>query len=647
MTTEQQGRLGRRSFLTSAITVAAGTMLAGGAVVAAAPRAAAATGAHVTWHITHETGTGNTSAMKTYAATLNAIRAAVSSHRERPDGGLPVSVTDEDGTAGYIAIDLYAEGRNDFVRVFMRRSDAYVMAFRTGTDNSGSVTWDRNWFTLEPGVNLPTGIRGEGGTVETRFEGLSNYNDLARQGATRDNLHIGTSSLSNAVLQLRNAVTRDAAGNITGTNTRPVAQSLLQIIVAFAEGSRFRRQAADTVAAFRYGQEVVINPTHIAHHNNWGVISVALLAGIVAVGVALSPELEIGGMVYATVAALAEAVMLAHHSDQHTKGRRTLGDGVTMLVVPDGTGDHWTVQEAINAAGSGETTIFIGKGTYHEVISVPSSKNWLRIQGVTGKASDVVIHNTRCNGMINPATGQKWGTQGSAVATFRPPNLVVKDLRIVNTFDRNAHPEISPYETQAVAVVAMGDRQVYDNVEIWSHQDTLYVKGVTPTTQARQFFVGCHIRGDVDFIFGNATAVIALSTIQCLSWPNGTILAPSTDNSKKYGILISSCTITTNGVPNDTMHLGRPWNNTEEAWPQAIVRSCDIQAGIKDAQPWTDMLPDQPWRLWGRFAEYQNFGPGAGFGSNSPQLTAVEAAEYTSQKYLAGSDGWDPITHGW
>jgi nitrous oxide reductase len=71
VTTEQQGQLPRRSFLTSAIAVAAGTMLAGGAVVAVAPRASAATGANITWRITRKEGDEADGAAKTYAATLN------------------------------------------------------------------------------------------------------------------------------------------------------------------------------------------------------------------------------------------------------------------------------------------------------------------------------------------------------------------------------------------------------------------------------------------------------------------------------------------------------------------------------------------------------------------------------------------------
>ncbi|MFJ9381815.1 pectinesterase family protein [Streptomyces sp. NPDC101455] len=208
------------------------------------------------------------------------------------------------------------------------------------------------------------------------------------------------------------------------------------------------------------------------------------------------------------------------------------------------------------------------------------------------------------------------------MATFSAPNLTVKDLAISNNFDRAAHPEIDAYSTRAVAVAALGDRQVYDNVSIMSHQDTLYVKGQTPTTEARQYFVNSFIRGDVDFIFGNATAVIDRSFLQVRSWAGGTVLAPNTDYRKKYGILITSSTISTNGASDDTMHLGRPWHNTADAWPQAVVRTCDIHSGIANASPWVDMVPEYPWQ-WARFKEHQNFGPGAGTGSNAPQVTAT------------------------
>ena len=54
------------------------------------------------------------------------------------------------------------------------------------------------------------------------------------------------------------------------------------------------------------------------------------------------------------------------------------------------------------------------------------------------------------------------------------------------------------------------------------------------------------------------------------------------------------------------------------------------------------MTPDYPWS-WARFEEYNNDGPGAGFGANAPQLTDSEAPDYTAEKYLAGADGWNPV----
>ncbi|WP_200307222.1 pectinesterase family protein [Streptomyces adelaidensis] len=641
MTTETQGQLPRRSFLARAIAVAAGAAMAGGTVLASAPVASAEDkGPNATWRISGDPKTD----ARGYANMLKAIKDAVTagSLLAAPDPNMPgssaspVNVTRIDGTGTYVILDIYSFG-DEVIRVFLRHSDLYFMGYRAGTESGGAVTW-RTFFTLEPaaqegGASPLTDITAQ--STDTRFNGMASYVELGNRGASRTNMGISPFSLENAVRTL---------GGTAVPSISAAAPAILQIIVGVAEAGRFRAQARDTHRAFAAGVAFGLTATHMAFHNNWGNLSRVFLVAVLAGAVALEAPIVIAGITIGTAAAVSTWLMTVHHSNLFTKDMKKNLEGALMYVDPQGTGDFWTIQEAINAAPDyGANTILIEKGDYHEVLSVPTNKSWLTITGITGNRGDVYIHNTRCNGMINSATGTKWGTQGSAVATFRAPNLTVRHLTINNTFDRNAHQEISPYETQAVAVVAMGDRQVYENVAIWSHQDTLYVKGQTPTSQARQYFVNCHIRGDVDFIFGNATAVIDRSTVQALSWPNGTVLAPNTDLSKKYGILLSSCTISTSGVANDTMHLGRPWNNTEDAWPQAIVRSCEIQAGVADAQPWVDMLPDQPWRLFGRFREYHNFGPGAGFGENSPQLTDAEAAEYTAQKYLAGTDGWNPL----
>jgi pectin methylesterase-like acyl-CoA thioesterase len=60
------------------------------------------------------------------------------------------------------------------------------------------------------------------------------------------------------------------------------------------------------------------------------------------------------------------------------------------------------------------------------------------------------------------------------------------------------------------------------------------------------------------------------------NWVGGTVLAPNTDYRQKYGILITGSEIFTNGVPASTMYLGRPWHNTADAWPQAVVRDTTV-----------------------------------------------------------------------
>ncbi|MEU6375817.1 hypothetical protein [Streptomyces sp. NPDC046909] len=63
---------------------------------------------------------------------------------------------------------------------------------------------------------------------------------------------------------------------------------------------------------------------------------------------------------------------------------------------------------------------------------------------------------------------------------------------------------------------------------------------------------------------------------------------------------------------------------------------------INYQHPWTDMDTTYSWTQ-ARFFEYHNGGLGAGLGTNAPKLTDAQAQDYTAAKYLAGTDGWNPI----
>ncbi|WP_330308141.1 MULTISPECIES: pectinesterase family protein [unclassified Streptomyces] len=313
-----------------------------------------------------------------------------------------------------------------------------------------------------------------------------------------------------------------------------------------------------------------------------------------------------------------------------------------ITVAKDGSGQYTTVQAAVNAAAAGDT-VSVAEGTYTEIVNVPVSKTGLTIKGATGNAEDVVITYDRAAGYTD-ASGNKYGTLGSSVATFSAGNLTVTGITVRNTFDKSAHPEIT--DTQAVAVTAQGDRQTFTNDRFISRQDTVLNWSPSSTGQYRQYFYSSFISGDVDFVFGNATAVYDRVNIQlrdsgaAAGGLNGFLSAPNTSSAKTYGILVTGSSVSSSAAAN-TYYLGRPWHPTSDAVGQLVIRQTSLPAAVKVAGPWTDMS-GYSWKN-ARFFEYKNTGAGATVNSNRPQLTDSQASNYTAQKYLAGTDGWNPV----
>lgn len=157
----------------------------------------------------------------------------------------------------------------------------------------------------------------------------------------------------------------------------------------------------------------------------------------------------------------------------------------------------------------------------------------------------------------------------------------------------------------------------------------------------RVYMTDSYVVGNVDFVFGRASAVIDASVITLKKrWDGssaGYITAPSTAAGRK-GFLINDSTV--NGdVSAATFYLGRPWHAGGDATldPMTTVRDTTLSAAIRPA-PWTDMSGFS-WKD-DRFAEYRNDGPGAGTaGSDRPQLGDGEAAGQEIADWLGG---WTP-----
>ncbi|AUG81952.1 polygalacturonase [Kitasatospora sp. MMS16-BH015] len=316
----------------------------------------------------------------------------------------------------------------------------------------------------------------------------------------------------------------------------------------------------------------------------------------------------------------------------------------TLTVAADGSARYRTVQAAVDAAHPGDR-IRIAKGTYHEVVKVPAGKSDLTVTGATGHPEDVVISYGNSARTAGPGGGPL-GTEASATATFAATGLTVENLTVENTFDRAAALAHGQSGTQAVALAAEGDRQVFRNDRILGHQDTLLTWSPSATAQTRQYFVDDYVRGDVDIVFGNATAVLDHAVIEAeddgapAGGVNGALTAANTEASHKYGLLITDSTVRSTAKAG-TYFLGRPWHPTASSRAQVVVRTTELPAAVRASTPWSDM-DGYAWRS-ARLDSYANTGPGAATGADSPQLSQAQAAEFTARAYLAGSDGWNPV----
>jgi|GEM_PF-302598 len=296
-----------------------------------------------------------------------------------------------------------------------------------------------------------------------------------------------------------------------------------------------------------------------------------------------------------------------------------------LFVSSDGSGEFSTVQEAINAVPDGNRErimIFIGEGLYHEKILIPKDKAMISLIGENRETTILDFNETAHIQHSPDYLYNTWGAASTIVLSndFTAENLTFSNSALVGT-------------GQAQAVRLEGDRMAFANCKFTSHQDTVYANG-----DGRQYFYKCHIEGDVDFIYGSATAVFEDCDIVNVRKTGGYITAASTPEDREFGFVFINCRIVGDVNPG-TVWLGRPWR------PYAHVAYINCYM--------SEVVQPAGWHNWGkvsneataRYFEYGNYGPGAGVNDRvawSRQLTDEEAARYTVENILRGNDGWNP-----
>ena len=312
-----------------------------------------------------------------------------------------------------------------------------------------------------------------------------------------------------------------------------------------------------------------------------------------------------------------------------------------------------TIQAAIDAAGAGVQRVYIqiAPGVYSEQLCIKATAPPITLYSTNADATKTVIQHADSQSSLatmgsNPCGGDT--NQQAATLAAYDKGFQAKNLTIQNTY---VDPGTSA-APQAVALATTGDQVVLDNVRILSHQDTLYIDRAKPppNTVSRVYVKNSYVAGDVDFIFGAATAVFDHCQIDFLSdrHPSGgQPLAPDTESDAPYGFLVINSAFTADAsTAAGLVGLGRAWDhscgNTAKTadfyastcvasppYPngQATVMNSTMDAHYSRTKPWATAATSNrgyssvPWACTAtamcpanRFYEYANSGPGSASG---------------------------------
>jgi polygalacturonase len=308
---------------------------------------------------------------------------------------------------------------------------------------------------------------------------------------------------------------------------------------------------------------------------------------------------------------------------------------VPLRVAADGSGDFATIQQAVDAAGSG-ATILVAPGVYREKVIVKTASLTIRGAGKDPAATEIVL---------DQSAGSTGSTFRSATVEVRAPDFHASNITFANDFNRT-HEQVAQ-GSQALALLVNRDRAVFRHVRLLGNQDTLYVASANcnpdgnPCTATRQYFADCYIEGNVDFIFGDAKTYFDRCEIRSTAHQGGYVTAQGKHYAAEdSGFVFRDCRLTAEpGVAG--VYLGRPWR----AFASVVFLNTNMGAHIA-REGWREWHPGETSFLNTVFyAEAGSSGPGGTAAGRDPHthfLAVEEARRYLPATFLGGGDNWNP-----
>ncbi|KAL6657372.1 hypothetical protein ACP70R_005152 [Stipagrostis hirtigluma subsp. patula] len=287
--------------------------------------------------------------------------------------------------------------------------------------------------------------------------------------------------------------------------------------------------------------------------------------------------------------------------DRRRLQQRAAPAAVDAVVAKDGSGNFTTVGDAVAAAPNNSETryvIYIKAGGYFENVEVGPEKTNLMFVGdgmwkTVIKASRSVVDNSTT---FRSATLVMVRRRGTVVGT----GFLARDLTVENAAGPSKH--------QAVALRVNADLAAFYRCSFAGYQDTLYAHSL------RQFYRDCDVYGTVDFVFGDAAAVLQGCNLYARrplpSQKNVFTAQGREDPNQNTGIVVHGGKVAAAAdlapvLANFSSYLGRPW--------KLYSRTVFMQAKMEG------LIHPKGWLEWNGsfaldtlyYAEYMNRGPGA------------------------------------
>ncbi len=292
-----------------------------------------------------------------------------------------------------------------------------------------------------------------------------------------------------------------------------------------------------------------------------------------------------------------------------------------------------SINEILKKAISGDT-LFLKSGVYKEKVQI--LKKGITLIGEDPKNTILTNHDFYHKIMPDYNECNTFRTYTCYVGA---DNVTIKNLTIENS----SIP--SEKYGQAVSLYVDGNNFECVNSILKSAQDTLFTgplpkdliqrhQGFLPASfltgrPSAQIYKNCTIQGDVDFIFGCATALFEDCNIISLCKknkkafePNGYICAPSHEKETPYGYLFYHCNLLSESNASNVF-LGRPWRD----YGCAAFIECTMENHIHPLgfNKWNNTNRDKT----ARFYEY-----GTTYDTSSREPWAHMLNKHEAQQYL-------------